>query len=140
MAPIPGGTFIGDLTLRRVSGIFLLDEPFLYVDSAGVEHRVEKDTPTDLASIPAVARMLFDPTDDHWIQGAVLHDDLYARHGVSRARADAILAEIVAYLGGRWWQRWAIWLGVRLGGYFAYRSGPRRRADLLHQLRLTGEF
>jgi hypothetical protein len=90
---------------------------------------------TDLASVPKVIQALpivgcFYDINGRSRRAAVLHDYLYSVQTFTRKEADAVFfralaAEgVIAGLFGHW-------LGVRLGGWFAWRSKPiykQRRA------------
>lgn len=82
---------------------------------------VEAGYLTDLASVPVVFRGLFAP-DGPWAQAAVVHDYLYREGLVSRKMSDLILFEAMGVLEVPLWQRWAIYLAVRVGGGRAYRK------------------
>lgn len=80
---------------------------------------------TDLASIPRPLWAVLPPVGAY-DAAAVVHDYLYQHNGVSRADADAVLLEAMRILGVRWTQRAAIYAGVRLGGWVAWRKYRRR--------------
>lgn len=71
---------------------------------------------TDLASIPKILWNILPPVG-RYDAAAVVHDYLYQHNGVTRAEADAVLREAMEVLGVRWSQRWAIYAGVRVGGW-----------------------
>lgn len=83
---------------------------------------------TDLGSVPRIFRPLLS------VASApipfIVHDYLYSGNvpKVSRQKADAaMLALMRHYNTPRWgWQRRIAWLGVRAGGWLAYR---RRKSD-----------
>ncbi|MBS0333435.1 MAG: DUF1353 domain-containing protein [Proteobacteria bacterium] len=74
---------------------------------------------TDLASIPAWARMLF-PPNGRYLEAALKHDVAYASSGygglITRAQADGQLLADMQALGCTWAQRTTIYTAVRLGG------------------------
>lgn len=74
---------------------------------------------TDLASIPRVLWNVLPPIGAY-DAAAVVHDYLYQHNGVSRREADAVLLEAMRILGVRVTQRWAIYAGVRAGGWFVW--------------------
>lgn len=86
---------------------------------------------TDLASIPRALRGVF-PPDGRWAPAAILHDRLYRECLVSRAISDRVLYEAMGVIhdkrirdgkpGIPWWQRIAIYYGVRLGGWVPYNA------------------
>jgi len=73
---------------------------------------------TDLASIPQALWSVLPPMGKY-DAAAVVHDYLYqlAPRQVTRAQADGVLRDAMAELGVSAWQRWAIYLGVRAGGW-----------------------
>lgn len=74
---------------------------------------------TDLASIPRILWNILPPVGKY-DAAAVLHDDLYQYGGVTRSDADGVLNEAMEVLGVSRWQRWAIFLGVRSGGWVVW--------------------
>ncbi len=75
---------------------------------------------TDFASVPRVLWNIIPPLGQHGL-AAVLHDYLYATGISSRAEADAIFLESMRQLGVRFTRRYAMYLGVRLGGWLPWR-------------------
>ena len=64
-------------------------------------------------------------------RAGVVHDRLYQLHkvvdlDVSRKLADAVYYEANALDQNPGWKRWLKWLGLRIGGALAYKSGPSR--------------
>ena len=53
---------------------------------------------------------------------AGLHDIHYRRGGHSRKRCDEILIEGMEVLGAGWFKRKAVWIGIRAGGWVAWRN------------------
>jgi len=82
---------------------------------------------TDFASIPRMLWTLIGHPAGKYAQAAVLHDWLYATAPVSRQRADALFFEAMGVLRVRRSRQWALWSGVRVGGWWAW-WGHRRRA------------
>lgn len=83
---------------------------------------------TDFASVPRLPLAF-------WLCGgrakmeAVLHDWIYQTHPCDRKTADNVLLEAMEARGEISPPiRELIFLGVRLGGFLAYRSGPKRFA------------
>jgi hypothetical protein len=80
---------------------------------------------TDLASIPWFLRWLF-PIVGASILAAIIHDALYrntyidSTGEITRREADAILLAIMRDSGVSWGQRWAMWAGVRIGGWVSW--------------------
>lgn len=72
---------------------------------------------SDLASVPRGLWNLIPPWGPY-ADAAVIHDYLYRVQVVKpRKLVDAILLEAMAVKQCRWTQRWAIYLGVRIGGW-----------------------
>ncbi len=106
-------------------GSLELDAPLLYVDAAGRLWVVPKGFRTDLASVPravpGVLRLFFrGPLQTAW--AAILHDWLYRMKEVARRIADAMFYEALRATGESTVGAWMMWLGVRSGGWWAWRS------------------
>lgn len=86
---------------------------------------------TDFASVPRVpiAYTLF---GNRAHRESVVHDFLYQTHLTSKAIADKIFLEAMKARGKPFWVRWTMYLGVRIGGGSAYRTG-KERFKLLNQ-------
>lgn len=85
---------------------------------------------TDFASVPRLPFIF-------WFTGgtaeapAVLHDWLYrtGAESVTRSQADAVLKEAMDSREFYWGLRtWSMWAGVRVGGYWSYRTRDARPA------------
>ena len=81
---------------------------------------------TDLGSVPRTLWPLLGHPAGRAAAGYVLHDWLYHCQVVSQARADWLLLEACAVLGVSWAKRQAIYLGVRAGGWSAWRRHAQR--------------
>lgn len=80
---------------------------------------------TDLASVPRLP-LVYWTTGDRTITAAVIHDRLYAvakiaGNRITRAMADKVMLDAMKKEGVPRRQRWAIYLGVRVGGWIAWR-------------------
>ncbi len=84
---------------------------------------------TDFASIPRLLQPIFSPTDPDYSEAATGHDFAYADHHLTRAEADQFLYEAARECGTGPVRAWCLWAGVRIGGYFSYRSGAVRQVD-----------
>ena len=86
---------------------------------------VPKGFVTDFASVPRVpiAYMLF---GDRAHREAVVHDFLYQKHVVKKSVADKVFLEAMKARGKKRAIRWAMYMGVVLGGRSSYKSGPAR--------------
>jgi hypothetical protein len=78
---------------------------------------------TDLASTPRIP-IIYEACGNIAAMPAVVHDYLYASGREPRDIADAVLREASAVVGVSWWQRWAMWAGVRIGGASHYTATP----------------
>ena len=106
-------------------------EPLTYhvgsVDSQEIIE-VPEGSPTDFASVPWFARWLIS-TWKRTARAAVIHDYLYSmegrrKHGYTRRKADGIFLEVLRVMGHK--RRWFAWLGVRIGGWWAWKSKQRK--------------
>jgi len=86
---------------------------------------------TDLASVPRLP-LAYLLAGDTAHEAAVVHDHLYQVQRCTRAQADAVLYEAMAVTGEPAWRRWLMWSAVRTGGWWAWRTGPRRYSRLLN--------
>lgn len=92
----------------------------LIVQVAGERITVPAGTETDFSSIPWFGRILV-----RWSRvdvAGVVHDWLYQTGDISRSRADEIwrlVAVAGAHRANRF-QAWTAWLGLRLGGWYAW--------------------
>lgn len=82
---------------------------------------------TDFASVPRPLWAIFPPFG-RYSRAAVWHDYRYQFGGCSRAQADGEFLAIMKHLGVPRRQRWPMYLGVRAGGWWAWRRYARVRA------------
>lgn len=112
--------FIGHLSVERLeSGEWVLLAPLEYASKRhGMTVTVPQGFTTDFASVPRLpfAYALF---GDRGHKAAVIHDYLYATKSVSRSVADSIFKEALSEIEPGW-RAWAMWLGVRIGGWWIY--------------------
>ena len=80
---------------------------------------------TDFASVPRIP-FIFDVLGDIAHGPAVVHDWLYMKGTYSRLMADRVLLEAMKSEGLVFWKRYQIYLGVRLGGWVAWREHRSR--------------
>ena len=116
--------FITPLDLRaHVPGEWLLLSPLKYQSGATVI-TAPAGFVTDLASIPALFRPLLN-SNGRSRRSAVLHDWLYCTKEGARADADSLFLEALKADGVGFAERWAMYLGVRAGGwmYWGKRDG-----------------
>lgn len=129
--------------LAAGSPYVVLDGPLIYRDARGWIWTVPDTTRTDLASVPrwvpGLARLLFrGPLETS--APAILHDGLYGhvalvdksegrfppkRAQVTRSEADALFWEALGVAGEGRAGRWAMWAGVRVGGWVPWGSEER---------------
>ena len=117
---------------------FQLIEPFEFrSDRLMAVFKVPVGFITDFASVPRLLWNVLPPTGKYG-KAAVIHDYLYQTRGlsslpgralVSRADADNVLMEGMTVLGVRWSQRWAVYSGIRLGGWAAWNRYRRELGD-----------
>lgn len=78
----------------------------------------------DLASVPRVLWWWASP-DGKYRAAAVIHDFLYRTQECSRRAADAVFYHAMRAAGVRRTQALAMWAGVRLGGWVAWRRNKQ---------------
>lgn len=96
-------------------------------DGVVIQVAVPMGEPTDFASIPRCLWWLW-PKLGPWGFAALIHDRLYRIQPCSRAQADAILLAIMSDFEIGWFDRYGIWLGVRIGGGYFWRKQAKRNA------------
>lgn len=74
---------------------------------------------TDFASVPRLG-IVYALLGDRAHQPAVVHDWLYYSAITAKAVADKVLLEAMIVIGIPWYQRWPIYLGVKVGGFAAW--------------------
>jgi hypothetical protein len=106
------------------TGRWILFQPLVFDSKvAGRIITVPAGFPTDLASTPRIP-IIYEVCGNIAARAAVVHDYLYTSGRESRAIADAVLREACEVIGVSWWQRWAMWAGVRIGGASHYTAAP----------------
>lgn len=112
---------------------FTLLEPLVYKsDVLGFTVTVPEGFKTDLASIPQLLENVI-PRIGAYDAAAVIHDDLYQHppEGLARGTADSVLREAMDVCHVSRVKRWAIYAGVRVGGWVTwnrYRAEDAQRA------------
>lgn len=125
--------FCSKLQLEEAGpGRFKLISLLFYEVRGLVNIIIPKGFVTDFASIPKAVQMM----PGFEVNGlsrapAVLHDFLYQRRGVfenmgrkvhfSRAQVDAMFRIALAECGVPWHVRWAMYMGVRVGGWLFWK-------------------
>ena len=115
-------SFLTPLDLEYLDGrTWRLTTPFKFrSDDIDATIMVSEGFLTDFASIPRVLWVVLPPTGPYG-KAAVVHDWLYKTGLTTRAEADTVLLEGMQVLGVRWFTRQTIYVGVRLGGWVAWR-------------------
>jgi hypothetical protein len=135
--------FLTPIRLESITTIdrdtWVICEPCDYAlgDEHGAEHvLIPKDFETDFASIPRLLQNVLSPIG-RYRNAAIVHDWLYRQRVITdvvakkarlceRIEADRVLLEGMRVLGVRWTQRAAVYAGVRVGGWMAWRQARRR--------------
>jgi hypothetical protein len=81
---------------------------------------------TDFASVPRLP-LVYLATAGVGERAAVLHDFCYSVAEYQRSECDRIFRAALEGSGVSWFQRWAMWSGVRAGGSRHYGSNARAR-------------
>lgn len=100
---------------------FTLTAPLTYYSDVTPTIVVPTGFKTDLASIPRGLWNILPPVGKY-DRAAVLHDFLYqlAPNGCSRSFADGVLKEAMEVAGVGGFARWAIYTGIRAGGWVVW--------------------
>mgnify|MGYP003494080227 CR=1 FL=1 len=121
--------FDGPLDLRaHTPGEWVVLNPLIYTALSGRTYGVPAGFITDLASIPALLRPLFNPNDSGR-KAAVLHDSRYCIKSGTRKEADDLFLEALERCGVGFARRWAMYLGVRAGGWLYWNKRRGLTAD-----------
>jgi len=92
----------------------------------GMPHVIPAGFVTDGASVPRGLWNLFPPFG-RYNKAALLHDWLYQFGAMTRAQADWVFLEAMKELGVGFLTRWAMYSGVRAGGWVAWNGYARQR-------------
>ena len=119
--------FISKLVVVKLRGeLWEVSEIFRYASrTLNMVVEVPLGFITDFASVPRLPLMYA------WVgnlaqEAAVIHDYLYQKHLVGKAKADRVFLEAMKVLKISFMKRWVMYLGVVVGGWKAYASGPDR--------------
>src|SRR3990167_3651406 len=119
--------FLTDLVVKQVYDKTWALEASLEYTSALLNDLLiaPKGFVTDFASVPRVpiAYALF---GNRAHRESVIHDYLYQTHLATKAMADKVFLEAMEARGKSFWVRWVMYLGVRVGGGSAYKTGKER--------------
>lgn len=108
-----------------------LVEEFVYylgTEDSGMFIKVPEGFVTDFASVPRIF-WIFLPPWGRYGKAAVLHDYMYQNTLFIRLLCDSIFYEAMVVLKVPRWQRWLLYLGVRIGGWFPYRRYVKKRIE-----------
>lgn len=94
---------------------------FGYLDKSGHWHDVPKHDESDGASTPRLIWGIIPPFGKHF-PGAAAHDHWYRKTKLPKRLCDALFLEAMEANGVSWLWRHVIWLGVTLGGYWAFKK------------------
>lgn len=126
------GHFLGDLVIcPQDDGVeWKVCTPFDYDigEVGGEKIEVPEGFMTDLGSVPQLLWNLIPPIGKP-LRGYVLHDWLYFCQIYTRAKSDGVLLEAMEVAGVSWAKRWAIYLGVRSGGWIAWNQHKKENAE-----------
>jgi len=103
-------------------GAWRLNAPLVYESDIVGMVEVPKGFETDFASVPRVP-VFFTLFGDRAHREAVLHDYLYRTDSIPvalRKQADEVFLEAMKERGKGFFVRWAMYAGVRAGGWTAY--------------------
>jgi hypothetical protein len=113
--------FLTPLNLQDIDGErFQLLTPLVYQDVNRRTWSVEPGFVTDFASIPRPQWWRY-PKSGPWNRATVLHDWLYAKGGVTRARADGLFLNALQACGVSWRVRHLFYRAVRIGAAGVWR-------------------
>lgn len=124
--------FLNELEIKPTNhdGEWVLLSPLKYQSRIyGGIIEVPKGFVTDFASVPRVP-IAYAMFGDRAHREAVCHDFLYQKHLVGKAKADRIFLEAMKVRKKSAFVRWAMYLGVMIGGGGAYKTGPDRYKEL----------
>ena len=116
--------FLSDLDIREIGqDRWVLLAPLRYQSDilpGMTPLEVPEGFQTDLESIPRVLPLAYAILYGTAHKASVVHDWLYTKGNISRKIADDTLYEAIRVTGEPRWKAWAIWLGVRAGGWIAW--------------------
>jgi hypothetical protein len=99
---------------RLLKPVYLYDQK---LEAITVPARFE----TDLGSIPRIFWNVLPPIGPASL-AFVVHDYLYATQTCPRSDADGVLFRAMKATGTHWAAVWLIYLGVRVGGWYAWKE------------------
>ena len=99
----------------------LKDDLLVFLDPV-TPRIIPKGFRTDMGSVPTWARIVVDKDDPRFLFAFFNHDLDYVLRWSSRRIADARLLFYAKQAGAPLIQRWIVYLGVRIGGFFSWRN------------------
>ena len=96
-------------------------------ENSGKTVDVPKGFATDFASVPSLLWFIL-PKWGKYGNAAVIHDYLYYDQSTSRFEADKIFLEGMIVLDVPLWQRFCLYTGVRIGGWWPWWMNARKKA------------
>lgn len=96
-------------------------------EDSGKTVDVPKGFSTDFASVPCLF-WIFLPKWGKYGNAAVIHDYLYYDQSTSRTEADNIFLQAMIVLDVPVWQRYCLFTGVRVGGWWAWMVNAKKKA------------
>jgi len=112
---------------------FKLLESFEYYYAVGKEDTesiiVPKGFVTDFASIPSALHWIINPTDQHIMKPAMIHDILYTKEKIfksgteefyTRRESDVLMFDMMRIQGAPLWKLIGVYLALRAGGWAEY--------------------
>lgn len=102
--------------------------PFSYLDPDHGRIDVPAGAVTDFASVPRWP-LTFAMLGQYGHAAAVMHDHLYSAGHLTRGEADRVFLNALRSSGIARWRVRLMWIGVRLGGHWRYKRGPKERSD-----------
>lgn len=94
--------------------------------SLHVDVTVPPGTPTDFASVPWPLTVLY-PNVGPYSRAALFHDQLYRQQTCSRRTADSIFYDVMTHDKTPLWQRYPMYLAVRLFGWVFWNKRLKER-------------
>lgn len=118
--------FLSPLHLQDIDGEhFQVLIPLVFRASDGTDYTVPAGAVTDFASVPQALWSLLPPFGDH-SRASVLHDWLYQAGTTTRGKADSLFKDAMQACGVGWFTRQSLYLGVRAGGWVAWKRHRSR--------------
>ena len=111
-----------DARLKDDDKIWVIDSPLLYQSDILGPIEVPAGFETDFASVPRIP-VFYTLFGDRAHRESVIHDFLYRLDAIpqaTRSQADDVFLEAMKCRGKGSFVRYAMWMGVRSGGWTAY--------------------